>query len=118
MSLQQKQSIFAENVAHLIFYILSSGYKCTLGEVYRTQEQADLYAAQGKGIKNSLHCKKLAIDINLFSLDGKYLTDIKSYEPIGIYWESLHKSNRWGGYFVSKYGGKIVDSVHFEMQDN
>lgn len=117
MTLQQKQSVFADNVAHLINYISSSGYLCSLGEVYRTPEQAALNAHSGKGIKNSLHCKKLAIDIQLFSTDGLYITDSKQYESLGIYWESLNKFNRWGGYFVSKYGGTIIDGNHFEMQD-
>jgi len=111
LSLREKQSIFAENVAHLINYIYSNQLSCTFGEAHRSVEQAAIYAANGKGILNSLHCKRLAIDLNLFSADGKYLTGKSDYEPFGIYWESLNKLNRWGGNF------KRVDSVHFEMQD-
>lgn len=111
MNLQQKQSIFAQNVARLITHIDGIGLTCTIGEVFRTPEQAQIYAKEGKGIKDSLHCKKLAIDLHLFSPNGVYLTDYLSYEPLGKYWESLHSSNRWGGTF------KRVDSVHFEMQD-
>ena len=111
MTLQQKQSIFAHNIAKLILYIEGTGLSCTLGELFRTPEQAQIYAKEGKGIVNSLHCKKLALDIHLFSSDGLYITDEKIYKPLGDYWESLHKFNRWGGNF------KRVDSVHFEMQD-
>lgn len=111
MTLQQKQSVFAQNVARLIIHVDAIGLACTIGEVLRTKEQAEIYEKEGKGIKNSLHCKKLAIDLHLFSPHGVYLTDFTSYEPLGKYWESLHPANRWGGFF------KRVDSVHFEMQD-
>lgn len=112
MTLQQKQSIFAQNVARLILHVEALGFNCTLGELLRTPEQAEIYAKEGKGIKDSLHCKKLALDIQLFTGDGKYLTAFKDYEPLGKYWESLDGRNRWGGRFT-----KLVDSCHFEMQD-
>ena len=112
-TLSQEQATFAKNVAKLISFIFDSGYTCSLGEVYRTQAQADLYVKQGKGIKDSLHCKRLAIDINLFSADGKYFPETKDYEPLGKYWESLDKANRWGGRF-ERGGG---DGNHFEMRD-
>lgn len=111
MTLQQKQSVFAQNVAQLIMHVDTIGLTCTLGEVWRSPEQAEIYAKQGKGIVDSLHCKKLAVDLHLFSPHGQYLTDTKSYEPLGEYWQSLNPANRWGGFF------KRVDSVHFEMQD-
>ena len=117
MTLQQKQSIFAQNVARLIIHVDAIGLTCTIGEVLRTPEQAEIYAKEDKGIKDSLHCKKLAIDLHLFSPDGKYLIDFNQYEPLGKFWESLNYKNRWGGYFKSKYGGSRVDSVHFEMQE-
>jgi len=66
MSLQKKQAIFAKNVASLIDYIFANQCSVSIGEVFRTNEQAEIYAKQGKGIINSLHCKKLAIDLNLF----------------------------------------------------
>lgn len=111
MTLQQKQSIFAQNVARLIMHVQAIGGSCSIGEVFRTPEPAEIYAKEGKGIIDSLHCKKLAIDLHLFSEGGQYLTDIKDYEPFGKYWEGLNPTNRWGGHF------KRVDSVHFEMQD-
>lgn len=74
---------------------------------------AAIYAKEGKGIVKSLHCDRLAIDINLFTSDGILLQDKKSYEPFGEYWETLDPRNRWGGRFKT-----LVDSVHFEMQES
>jgi hypothetical protein len=101
---------FTRNVAQLINEVVLRGYGITLGEVYRTPEQAQWYAAKGMGILDSQHCKKLAVDISLFHLDGTYLTDKPDYELFGKYWESLHPKNRWGGYFPR------ADYVHFEMK--
>ena len=64
------QAMFAQNVARLIEYIFKTGYYCTLGECWRSPEQAEIYVKQGKGIKNSLHCQRLAIDLNLFDANG------------------------------------------------
>lgn len=106
--LADEQAWFAKDVSLLIKEIFLKGYSCTFGEAYRTPEQAEIYAKQGKGIKNSLHCKRLAIDLNLFSPEGKYLTEAKEYTYFGIYWKSLGKKNRWGGDF------KNGDANHFE----
>jgi hypothetical protein len=108
MSLNKARFIFSQNVARLINHIYECSYTCSLGEALRTREQAELYAHEGKGILDSLHCYKLAIDLNLFK-DGKYLTDFESYKKFGDYWITLHELNRWGGLFTR------VDSNHFEM---
>src|ERR1035437_9787588 len=99
MTLSEKQIIFANNVAKLIQYIASKGYSCTLGEAFRSQEQANIYAQEGKGITDSLHCKRLAIDLNLINEDGIYLPDSKDYQVFGLYWHTLHDLNKWGGVF-------------------
>lgn len=109
MTLSQRQQLFARNVANLILYVAESNYACTLGEAWRTPEQAALNARKGIGIKNSLHCDRLAIDLNLFK-DGKYLTDTESWRPFGEWWEALHPDNRWGGRFG--------DANHFSMTDD
>jgi len=111
MKLSERQQIFARNVAKLIDFIFSTGYTCTLGEAYRTAQQAALYAAQGKGIVDSLHCYRLAIDLQLFSLDGIYITDSESYKFLGDYWKTLHPDNGWGGDFSPPR----VDGNHFQM---
>lgn len=108
MRLVEQQAMFSHDVANLILYIYEQGFNCTLGEAHRTSEQAQWYAMRGIGIKNSLHCQRLAIDINLFSPSWDYLTKYEEYEPFGRYWESLDPLNRWGGNF------KIVDANHFE----
>ncbi len=112
MTLQQKQSIFAKNISLLVECMFDNDYSVTFGETYRTPEQAEFYAKSGKGIKDSLHCKRLAMDLNLFDENGKYLEAKKDYEPFGVYWKSLNPANRWGGDFKT-----LVDCVHFEMQD-
>ena len=98
--------MFAENVARLIKFIFSTGYKCTFGEAYRPKETAAIYAKQGRGIAKSLHCERMAIDINLFNKDGIYLKETAFYKPFGKYWETLDKNNVWIG------GG---DGGHFQM---
>lgn len=105
----QHQQIFTHSVAQLIEYIYSKGYKCTLGEVYRTRAQAALYAASGKGIVNSNHCSRLAVDISLFSPTDEYLRDVKDYKQFGEYWEKLNPFNEWGGRW------RLGDACHFEM---
>lgn len=83
-------------VPQLIMHAYSLGYEITLGEVERSQAVADANARAGKGISNSLHGKRLAIDLHLFR-DGKYLTDTESHRLLGEYWESIGGS--WGGRF-------------------
>ena len=106
-----KQEIFSLNVAKLIEYIYARGYKVTLGEAWRTHDQALIYAKVGSGIVNSLHCQRLALDFNLVAPDGSFCFDDRHYLPFGEYWESLHPSNRWGGRFVHR---KDVDHVEMD----
>jgi len=109
MKLSEKQQIFALNFAKLVIYIYEKGFACTYGEAFRTDEQAEIYAKSGKGIKNSLHCSRLAIDLNLFSAPGgDYLSATEDHKQFGEYWESLNPKNRWGGRFN--------DGNHYEMQ--
>ena len=108
MILSKQQQIFTYNFASLILFIFDKGYTCTQGETYRTPEQAAIYAKTGKGIKNSLHCKRLAADLNLFSPEGVYLTETAQYKWVGDYWKTLNPSNRWGGDFK-------LDGNHFSM---
>lgn len=110
MEISKQQFEFTGNVAKLIQYIFDQGYSCTFGEAYRTQEQADIYAKSGKGIKDSLHCQRMAIDLNLFDMNGRYCSEVAPYEKFGVYWESLHPLNRNGRNW------KLGDANHFEQQ--
>lgn len=117
-SLQPRQAIFTKNIGKLIDHIFSIGMTCTFGDAYRSQEQADANSKAGIGIAHSLHCIRLAVDLNLFDSNGNYLANCTpQYTEIGQYWESLHADNRWGGFFNSKYHGKIADLNHYEMKD-
>ena len=98
MTLREKQSKFALMVANLLYHMSNEGYECTLGWAYREPGTSE---AIGKLGDRSLHCKRLAIDINLFK-DGKYLKSTKAHEPFGLYWESIGGS--WGGRFKSGDG--------------
>jgi hypothetical protein len=98
MTLRQKQSLFARLVASLIFRAYELGYEVTLGETYRSPEEAARLAKLGKGIKDSLHTLKLAIDLNLFK-DGHYLSSTESHRQLGEWWESQHELCTWGGRF-------------------
>lgn len=108
MKRSELQQIFAVNVAHLILHINECGYSCTFGEAWRTPEMAAIYAQQGKGIKNSLHCIRLAVDLNLFK-DGVYLPNGEAHRPFAEYWESLNTLNRSGIHFG--------DANHYEMRE-
>ena len=109
LTLFDKQKIFLRNQALLVLWLYDNGYGATGGELYRTPEQAKLNEASGKGIANSAHTRRLAIDIHLF-LGNQFLTDSKRYEHAGRYWESLHVLNRWGGDF------RKPDGNHFSME--
>jgi peptidoglycan L-alanyl-D-glutamate endopeptidase CwlK len=84
----------------------------TGGELFRTQEQQEIYLKNGKSkTKNSMHLKRCAIDLNIFTMtEGKPIlcTDGDKIKSIGDYWESLDEKNRWGGNW------KWKDINHFE----
>jgi hypothetical protein len=105
--LREKQSKFAVMIAQLILRARAMGYEVTLGEAWRPPETAAIYAAEGKGIANSLHIKRLAIDLNLFFGD-KYLTDSEDYRPLGDVWRAWGGS--WGGDFAKP------DGNHFSLE--
>lgn len=106
MTLSQKQRQFALMVAKLITWAYANGYELTFGEAWRTPEQAKLNAAAGKGIANSLHTDRLAIDLNLW-IGGEYQTETSAYRPLGEFWESL--GGAWGGRFTKP------DGNHFSL---
>lgn len=107
MTLREKQSLFVRLVASLILHATEEGYEFTFAEAYRPPETAELYEKQGKGIKNSLHCQRLAIDLNLFK-DGEWLSKSEDFFPLGEWWEEQHELCSWGGRFG--------DGNHFSLR--
>jgi hypothetical protein len=105
---------FTRNFALLLIYADRMGYQISLGEAWRPPETAQLYASQGRGISNSLHKDRLAVDINLFR-DGIYLRDVDAYKPLGDFWKELSPLNAWGGDFKDGQGFPKPDAVHFSM---
>jgi hypothetical protein len=83
-----------------------------LAEAFRTKEQAEIYAASGRGILNSVHRKKLAVDLFRYK-DGTISWDVEDYTQLGQYWKTLHPDARWGGDFLGRR-----DAVHFSFEHN
>lgn len=101
MTLRQLQSVFAHRVAKLILKAEEMGFELTLGEAWRSPEEAARLAAQAKGraIVRSLHCDRLAIDLNLFR-NGVWLQATEDHRQIGMVWEGLSDDIAtcvWGG---------------------
>lgn len=109
MMLGSKQRLFVKLVGSLIGWAYSNGYELTFGETVRSVEEAKKNAEDGKGITNSLHVIKLAVDLNLFK-DGVYQTSWEAYTPLGTYWKTLDPLCRWGGDFKSR------DADHFSVE--
>lgn len=113
MSLEQMRLAFTANVTKFLTWCEVNNYSIAIDQVKRTQAEADLNAASGAGISNSLHLLGLAIDLLLYDKNGNYLTDKASYQPLGDYWKTLDPLNRWGGDFTTH-----IDSDHFSMTYN
>lgn len=110
-TLGQKQRVFSEMVGMLLTWIYTQpDLAVSLGEALRSEAQANANAANGKGISNSLHLSKLAIDLNLF-IKGVYQAGTPAYKPLGDYWKSIGGS--WGGDFKSR-----PDGNHFSLEHN
>lgn len=118
MGLLQEQFLFSRHVALLLPKAHELGFEFSLGEVLRTADQQAIYVKRGASqTSNSMHLKKLAIDLNLF-VDGKLAT-AEQIRPLGKWWESLDPKNRWGGSWRGKVESgvsKFVDGPHFERQ--
>lgn len=102
MKLSEKQQKFTEMVGRLIEYAYRHGYRLTFG--------CATCAKKGHHMANSLHYIRLAIDLNLFSLDENgdwvYRTNTGDYLELGEYWESI------GG----SWGGRFNDGNHFSLE--
>lgn len=106
--LRDAQDRFAGYLARLIDYAHGLGLTLQLGDVWRAPELADLYAQRGVGVRDSLHCSRLAVDM-LIRVHGVLQEDSEAYRPLGEFWESLDPRARWGGRFPRP------DGNHFEL---
>jgi hypothetical protein len=103
------QQEFAQSMAKLIQKAAELGYGVTMGECWRTPEQAMLNAQHGTGIVHSLHMYRLAVDLNLFK-DGQYLSGSEGYSQLGEWWKTLGPRYRWGGDFIH-----LKDYDHYSL---
>ena len=113
MTLGEKQRLFTKCVGQLINWTYQQpGYELTLGDAYRSPEQAALNAKNGSGIAKSLHTQRLAIDLNLF-INCVYQADSAAYKQLGDFWKSLDAGCCWGGDFTTRSDGN-----HFSITND
>jgi len=141
ISLGTIQRQFARCLAALEAKILADGFEFTLGEGYRSPEQAAINSlslfdrarvgailetkypilagsirlSTSRGVRNSNHTKKLAQDLNIFK-DGEFLTKTEDYAPFGEWWKQQHPLARWGGDFKDVQGKPDPDADHFSFE--
>ncbi len=115
MTLVEKQNYFAHKVASLIIEANNRHLLVTMGECWRSPDTCSLYEKEGKGISNSNHILRLAIDLNLFNEQLKLLTTFDEYLPMGAWWEAQGLPDLelcWGGRFHKP------DIYHFSALHN
>ncbi len=111
--LAEAQRHFAARIPDLIDHIIRPDRAVRGAEWMRSPEEAlrlSQTIVNGKplGIRNSLHCDRLAIDliIDIKNLDGTWrLATAPEYEEVGIWWEKTFQNVAWGG--------RWSDSDHF-----
>ena len=111
MGLNAKQVEFTRTMAEFQVWCFDNGYEIIEAESFRPPWVAAEYARQGKGIKNSVHTKKLARDL-FRVVDGTVSWDTADYAALGAEWKSRHPLARWGGDFRNR------DAVHFSFEHN
>ena len=82
----------------LIAYATQRGYELSFADAYRDPRVT-------YGHRQSLHRKRLAIDLNLFR-QGKYLPATLDHLELGEFWES--RGGTWGGRFE--------DGTHYSLK--
>lgn len=116
--LRFRQDRFLRHIQYLLAFIRdTTDLTLSTGRAHDIPEVQPILIKMGlSATLDSMHAIRLAWDINfflngyyLFSDDSKREEDFRLVEPIGEYWESLDKDNRWGGRFK-----KPFDPNHFE----
>jgi len=91
MTLGEKQRMFTLMIARLILHAEMLGYRLTFGDAYRDDRVT-------YGHPNSVHRKRLAVDLNLFKLSEseswEYISDGAEHTPLHDYWDSIGGSER------------------------
>lgn len=105
------QTQFSISIAHLILDLKAEGFRVTLGEAFRPWFVAEKYQKLGKGIRDSLHTKRLAIDLCLFNDVGRYLTETDDYVKAGEIWEGMSTPEA-----KHCWGGRFGDGNHFSIE--
>lgn len=100
MRLSDLQKEFTVTIAELVLWADANGYALTYGDAYRDPR---VFGKVGEKVSyshsKSAHKQRLAVDFNLFSSEGEYLTKTEDYAPLGRCWEKLNVNARWGGRF-------------------
>lgn len=109
LTLGEQQRLFTHLLAQFLCWASDRGYEVSLGEAWRPPETAALYAQQGRGIANSLHCQRLAVDLNIFRGEV-LLTTADELRPLGLQWQTYDSRCAWGGTFTKP------DCDHFSME--
>lgn len=118
MGLVQEQWEFLKDVSKLINKAEELGVVLTAGEMFRTQEQQEIYVKTGKSkTMNSNHLKRLAVDFNFF-INGELVYNHDKINELARYWENLNSKNRWGGNFDKDWDSPdpFKDQPHFERK--
>ncbi len=112
LTLVDKQLVFSKLIAKLIYL---TPCDIQMGEAWRSAETCALYAKEGKGIKNSCHQMRLALDLNVW-VNGKLSNKKEDYQLLGDTWKSFSENEFtcvWGGDFKS-----LSDFYHFSIEHN
>ena len=125
MSYSNRQFSFIKDVALLVMFCAKQYWKVTGGDLYRSNEEQERKYQQGLSKAHggeSRHQFRMAIDLNLWNIDGVYMPYVerdegreehdKQLKLITDYWESLNPKNKAGLNFKT-----FRDPYHFERGD-
>lgn len=90
------QTQFTQDIAEFIKWLRHQNYLVSFGEAYRTQYQQDeYYRTKLTKTIHSKHQDKIAIDLNIFNLNGALVSNAELVY-FGEYWQSLNVKNKAG----------------------
>lgn len=122
MSIRTKQAKFWQMVAMLILEAQTFYTPFVITCWMRTREEQEYLVSIGRSkTLDSKHLEGLAIDIAFLSDiqdDGIINYTPDKYKALGVYWESLHSENVWGGRWGDDPNTKKIegwDAGHFQM---